>query len=192
MRRFFTSGMIMLAIVFGLSTLASSQPSVLITYHSETGNTKKMADYVERGARSAEGVRVVVKTIQETTEEDLLNATAIIIGSPVYNANVAPEVMDFMRGWPFEGAPLKDKLGAAFVTSGGMSSGEELTMVNLLHSMMIFGMITVGGDTWTSAFGASAITAEPPFVAGLTNEVFLTKAEGLGKRVAELSKKLEQ
>ena len=99
--------------------------------------------------------------------------------------------MDFMRNCPFEGAPLKYKLGAVFVTSGGMSSGEELTMVNMLHSMMIFGLITVGGDSWTSAFGASAITAEPPFAAGLTNEVFLNKAEGLGRRVATLSKKLQ-
>ncbi len=191
MRRIITSSLLIFAVIFGLSNSAFSQPTVLITYHSETGNTKKMADYVERGARSVEGVRVVVKTVQETTEEDLLNATAIIVGSPVYNANVAPEVMDFMRDWPFEGSPLKDKLGAVFVTSGGMSAGEELTMVNLLHSMMVFGMITVGGDTWASAFGASAITAEPPFVAGLTNEVFLNKAEGLGRRVATLSKKLQ-
>lgn len=191
MRRFFTSGLLMLAVVINISTIASAQPKVLITYHSETGSTKKMAESVERGARSVTGVRVVVKTVQETTHEDLLNATAIIVGSPVYNANVAPEVMDFMRKWPFEGAPLKDKLGAAFVTSGGMSAGEELTMVNLLHSMMIFGMITVGGDTWTSAFGASAITAEPPFAAGLTHEAFLSKAEGLGRRVAELSKKMQ-
>jgi NAD(P)H dehydrogenase (quinone) len=182
---------VVLAILISFSSLVIAQPTVLITYHSETGNTKKMADYVERGARSVEGVRVVVKTIQETTEEDLLGASAIILGSPVFNANVAPEVMDFMRNWPFEGAPLKDKLGAAFVTSGGMSAGEELTMVNLLHSMMVFGMITVGGDTWTSAFGASAITAEPPFVAGVTNEVFLNKAEGLGRRVATLSKKMQ-
>jgi NAD(P)H dehydrogenase (quinone) len=182
---------VVLAILISFSSLVIAQPTVLITYHSETGNTKKMADYVERGARSVEGVRVVVKTIQETTEEDLLGASAIILGSPVFNANAAPEVMDFMRNWPFEGAPLKDKLGAAFVTSGGMSAGEELTMVNLLHSMMVFGMITVGGDTWTSAFGASAITAEPPFAAGLTHEAFLSKAEGLGRRVAELSKKLQ-
>ncbi len=46
MRRIFTSGMIMIAVVFGLSNLANSQPNVLITYYSETGNTKKMADYV--------------------------------------------------------------------------------------------------------------------------------------------------
>jgi NAD(P)H dehydrogenase (quinone) len=191
MRKMLTSALFTFAVIFGLSNVINAQPNVLITYYSETGNTKKMADYVERGARSVEGVRVIVKTIEETTMEDLLSASAIILGSPVYNANVAPEVMDFMRNWPFEGAPLRDKIGAVFVTSGGMSAGEELTMVNMLHSMMVFGMITVGGDTWTSAFGASAITAEPPFVAGVTHQVFLSKAEALGKRVAVLSKKMQ-
>lgn len=36
-------------------------------------------------------------------------------------------------------------------------------MVNLLHSLMIFRMIIVGGERWTSAFGASAIVGEGPF-----------------------------
>jgi hypothetical protein len=59
--------------------------------------------------------------------------------------------------------------------------------------MLIFGMIVVGGPDWTSAFGASAITGEPPFVksdsgTGIAPE-FVKKGEALGKRVAELAVK---
>ena len=133
---------------------------------------------------------MVVKSIDQTTTKDLLEADAIIIGSPVYNANLAPEVVQFMSTWPFEGNPLKDKIGAAFVTAGGISAGEELAQVNLLHSMLIFGMIVVGGDNWTSAFGASAITNESIFKTDKLDKLFLQKGFSLGSRVAILAKKM--
>lgn len=164
-----------------------AQPTVLITYYSKTGNTKQMAEAVARGAQSIQGVEVIVKPVGETTPQDLLNAGAIIVGSPVYNANVAPAVQEFISSWPFEGAPLKGKLGAAFVTAGGISAGEEVTMLNILKSMLIFGMIVMGGDDWGAAFGASAISGEPPFTPGESlHPAFLTKAEKLGQRVASV------
>jgi NAD(P)H dehydrogenase (quinone) len=68
--------------------------------------------------------------------------------------------------------------------------------MNILHSMLVFGMIVVGGEDWTSAFGASAITSEKPFGETQKDVVvadqFLKKAEGLGKRVAELAVRLRR
>ena len=169
---------------------AQQQPTVPIAYYSPGGHTKQMAEAVASGARAVSNVTVKVMTVGEVKKEDLLNADAIIVGSPVYNANAAPEVVKFIAGWPFAGAPLFNKIGAAFVTAGGISAGEELTQMNILHSMLLFGMVVVGGDDWTSAFGASAITVEEPFgqsqKSGVVAAQFLKKAEGLGKRVAEL------
>ena len=123
----------------------------------------------------------------------MLQADAIIVGSPVYNANVSPQVMQFINNWPFKGGPLKNKIGAAFVTSGGISAGEELVQLNILHSMLIFGMIIVGGDSWESAFGASAVTAEKPFDdQDEINKKFLQKGYNLGKRVAEVTKQFKK
>jgi NAD(P)H dehydrogenase (quinone) len=164
--------------------------NVLITYYSKTAHTQSLAEEVAKGALSIPGVQVVIKSIQQTTTKDLLEADAIIIGSPVYNANLAPEVVKFMSEWPFEGNPLKDKIGAAFVTAGGISAGEELAQVNILHSMLIFGMIVVGGDEWTSAFGASAITNESIFKTAQVDKLFLQKGFTLGKRVGTLAKKM--
>ena len=144
-----------------------------------------------KGVQSVKDVQLIFKSISETTQQDLLEADAIIVGTPVYNANVAPEVVKFMSEWPFSGNPLKNKIGAAFVTAGGLSAGEELAQVNLLHTMLVFGMIIVGGDDWTAPFGASAITSE-----GLYNSspkldtLFIHKGYALGKRVAEITKKL--
>ncbi len=172
---------------------AQERTTILISYYSQQGHTRSMAEAVARGARSAGAVTVKLLTVAETTKEDLLAADAIIVGSPVHNANVSAEVISFIDQWPFQGAPLRDKIGAAFVTGGGISAGEELAQLNVLHSMLIFGMIVVGGPDWTSPFGASAITGEPPF-AKSGNEMnlapeFLKKGEALGKRVADLAMK---
>ncbi|MGB2868329.1 MAG: NAD(P)H-dependent oxidoreductase [Bacteroidota bacterium] len=168
---------------------AQGQPKILIVYYSQTGHTKAMAEAVARGAKTSS---VTVKTVAEATTADILSVDAIIVGTPVYNANVAPQVQEFINGWPFEGALLKDKIGAAFVTGGGISAGEELAQLNILHSMLVFGMIVVGGPEWTSAFGASAITGEPPFDTKSVDEKFLRKGEALGKRVAEVAAKMRK
>lgn len=167
-------------------SFSQEKPVVLITYYSQSGNTEKLAQAVAEGARSIEKVEVRLLSIDQVKPMDLLEASAIIVGSPVYNANVAPAVQEFINSWPFEGKPMRNKIGAAFSTGGGISIGEELVMLNMLHSMLIYGMIVVGGDETEAAFGASAVTGEGPFVGAELGDLFLKKGFGLGSRVAKL------
>ncbi len=169
-----------------LNLNAQSAKTILITYHSETGKTASMAQAVAHGVGQIEGVGFILKPIQEVMEEDILNASAIILGSPVYNANMAPKVQEFINSWPLEGRPLKDKIGSVFVTGGGFSIGEEAVMFSMIRSMMIHGMVIAGGDELEAAFGASAITGEGDYTGKEVQEIFLKKAEGLGRRVGEL------
>jgi NAD(P)H dehydrogenase (quinone) len=175
-----------LILLLSHSTYAQSFPTILITYHSESGKTQAMAEAVAKGVVAIEGVSGVLKPLSEVTENDILQASAIILGSPVYNGNMTPEVQAFINSWPFEGRPLKNKIGAVFVTGGGFSIGEEATMFAMIRSMMIHGMIIVGGDELEAAFGASAITGEGDFVGREVQDIFLMKAEGLGYRVGML------
>ncbi len=174
-----------------LARPSSGQDStrVLIVYYSEHRHTAVMAEAVARGAREVQNVAVKLVAVSQVKNQDVLAAHAIILGSPVYNANLAPPLQQFINGWPFEGSPLRDKIGAAFVTAGGFSAGEELAQMNLLHAMLIFGMIIVGGPDWRSPFGASAIVNEGPFdtekQAGKVEAYFQEKGEALGTRVAE-------
>jgi multimeric flavodoxin WrbA len=153
-----------------------------------------MADAVARGVRSASGATAKVLSVDQAKASDALSADAIILGSPVYNANVAPPIQDFINSWPFEEQKFRNKVGAAFVTGGGISAGEELVQLNILHSMLIFNMIIVGGPNWQQAFGASAITGETPFNQEDAEEIvhpdFLAKGAALGRRVADLSRRL--
>lgn len=168
------------------SLFAQSQPSILIAYYSQSGSTKVMAEAISEGAQSVGGIDVLLLPIDQVKTEDLMRATAIIVGSPVYNANIAPVVQEFINSWPFDGRPLKNKIGAAFSSGGGISIGEELVMLNILQSMLIHGMVVMGGEETESAFGASAITGEGSFDSGRVDELFLNKGLGLGRRVASL------
>lgn len=166
-----------------------------------------MAKGVADGAMSVESTSVQLKPIEAANFGDVLNANAIIIGSPVENANTHPKVQAWINEWDIQ-YDLSRKVGAAFVTAGGMSAGEEGTLMSLVQSLMIFQLIIVGGDAWRSAFGASAITNEPPFMHHhndvdmffdnvcyeganqLIHPLFLAKARGLGSRVATITKQL--
>ncbi|MDZ7758315.1 flavodoxin family protein [Rhodohalobacter sp.] len=183
------------SILFFFVTQTALSQQVLIVYHSETGNTERMARSVAEGARSVEGAEVLLLSVDEVTNDDMIESDAIIVGSPVYNANVTPEISKFIASWPFEGQPLKDKIGAAFVTAGGISAGEELVQMNILQSMLIFGMIVVGGPDWTQPFGASAVTGESPFEVSEPDEIadqFKEKGFLLGERIAKIVLKMRE
>jgi len=171
---------------------AQCTPSVLVTYYSETGRTRVMAEAVADGARIVMGTDVTLRAIDSVTTEHLLAADAVILGTPVHNANVAPAVLAFINHWPFLEGEMRDKLGAAFVAAGGMSAGEETTLLSIHRAMLVHGMLIVGGADWMSAFGASAVTEEPPFTPppGTIDEGFVTKARGLGQRVATIAHRL--
>jgi NAD(P)H dehydrogenase (quinone) len=164
--------------------------TVLIAYHSVSGHTEQMAMAIQKGIVEASDITVKLKSFKDVTNAELFDASAIVIGSPVYNANPSPEILSFVKTWPFEGQPLKNKLGAVFVTAGGLSSGEELVQSSLLHAMMVYGMIVMGGDDWKSSFGASGIHEEDKYNSKQLDTYFLNKGYHLGKRIAEVLKKM--
>jgi len=55
---------------------------ILIVYHSQTGKTEKMAHAVADGAKSIEGVEVILKKAADATLDDLLIADGLALGTP--------------------------------------------------------------------------------------------------------------
>jgi NAD(P)H dehydrogenase (quinone) len=165
--------------------------TVLIAYHSVSGNTEKMAQGVAEGAKSLSGTKVVLKRVGEVATDDLLSSDAVIVGSPVYFGNMSGEVKTFFDNWllkfgVFRDFKMRNKVGGAFVTGAAVSNGKELTMLAILEAMLVNQMIVTGGG---GAFGASATTgAESPGI----DEKELTAARDLGKRVAEVAALMKQ
>jgi NAD(P)H dehydrogenase (quinone) len=182
--------LIVMVIGFAGIPVLAGEPStgikVLVTYYSRTGHTAKLAVAVAEGARAVPGTVVDVKTVDQVGGDDLFSADAVIVGSPVYWANMAGEVKVFFDNWQlkfgvFPEFKMRNKVGAAFATGGQISSGKEVTMLTILAAMLGNQMIIVGGG---GAFGASA-TTEGESV-GIDDKE-LTSARQLGQRVAEVA-----
>jgi len=127
---------------------------LLITYYTSTGNTKRMADAIGKGAERL-GVTVEVKRVEECRLNDLAEADGIVIGSPTYFSNVAWQVKRLIdesialyRG----GRQLRDKVGGCFTSSGTHRDGEDcIRMLELAFGLhhrlrMVPGIMRVSGD----------------------------------------------
>ena len=164
---------------------------VLVTYHSLSGQTERMAEAVVEGARSIPGTIVLMKRVAQVTAEDLFSSDALVVGSPVYWSNMSGEVKTFFDNWQFKfdvfpEFKMKNKIGAAFATGGQISGGKEVTMLTILAAMLGNQMIVVSGG---GAFGASATTeGDSPGI----DKKELSDAQALGRRVAEVTALLKR
>ena len=97
---------------------------ILIVYHSQTGNTEKMAHAVAEGAKSIEGVEVVLKKAADATVEDLLTADGLAIGTPENFGYMSGMVKDFFDR-TFYGAQEKvfRKPFVIFISAGNDGTG---------------------------------------------------------------------
>jgi multimeric flavodoxin WrbA len=68
---------------------------ILILYHSQTGNTQRMALAVAEGARSIEKAEVLLKRAADATTEDLLAADGLAVGTPENFGYMSGMIKDF-------------------------------------------------------------------------------------------------
>ncbi len=100
--------------------------SILIVYHSQSGNTLRMAQAVAQGAALMEHTRVLLKKASETHAQDLLDCDALILGSPEYFGYMAGALKDLfdrtyeqLRGHP----RIFRKPYAVFISAGNDGLG---------------------------------------------------------------------
>ena len=68
---------------------------ILIIFHSQTGNTERLAKAVAQGVDETTNARAVLKRAADTAAQDLKNCSAVIICSPEYFGYMAGAVKDF-------------------------------------------------------------------------------------------------
>ncbi len=98
--------------------------TLLIVYHTGGVKTAKMAEAVERGARSESGVNVVVKRCAEAGPDDVLAADGLILGTPENFGYMSGMMKDFLERvfYPCEGK-VNGRPWALFVSAGQDGSG---------------------------------------------------------------------
>jgi NAD(P)H dehydrogenase (quinone) len=154
---------------------------VLIVYDSQTGNTEKMAYAVAEGVKQVRGADSEVKKVDRTSLDDLMGADAIIMGSPTYYGQMSARLKAFIDSSEKIHGKLEGKVGAAFTSAGGTASGAETTLLSILQTMLVHGMI-VQGRPDDKHYGAACVEAPRSKDAKYCKE--------LGKRVATLMLKL--
>ena len=157
--------------------------NILVLYFSKGGNTRKLAESIARGVEEVGGVKALLRKTDEVRKDDFLDAAGIIAGSPVYFGVMAAELKKLFEDFISVRKKMEGKVGAAFATSADATGGKETTMMSIIQTLLIFGMMVVGDPMdATGHYGVSCV--------GAPDGKVIENAHKLGRRVAELCKRL--
>lgn len=155
-------------------------PKALVCYYSRTGNTKKMAVHIAEALES-QGLVVDLKRVEDTAPSDLLGYECVVLGSPTYYGSMAYEMKKLLdESVKFHGK-LRGKVGGAFASSANIGGGNETTVLDLVHALLIHGMVVQGHHQFDH-YGPVSI--------GRPDKRALDCCEAHAKNLAALTKKL--
>jgi NAD(P)H dehydrogenase (quinone) len=151
---------------------------ILVLYHSRTGNVEKMAKAVAEGIRELD-VDASLAHAASFKAGMLKDFAGVAVGSPTYYGTMAWEVKKvFDESVKLHGA-LEGKIGGAFTSSANPAGGNETTILEILHAMLVHGMVVQGthsGDHYG------------PVAVGAPDKRALDACRSLGRRMARLVK----
>jgi NAD(P)H dehydrogenase (quinone) len=189
-------------------------PTVSIIYFSGSGHNTKLAEAVQKGAASVDGIKTNLIAIQgdDITKGRYSNdevfakldaSDAIIFGSATYMGGPAGQFKCFADATAAKWfvSAWRDKIASGFSVSSSPSGDKFNTLQYFFTLAMQHGMIWVGlgempmqpnGVNRLGSFSGAMGQAgqEPPNVA--PNEADKTTGELLGKRVAQFALKLKK
>lgn len=120
-----------------------AEKKAVVIYDTMWHSTEVMAESIVKGL-SKEGVHARPLSLSKWHRSDVMtevmDAKAIIVGSPTLNNNLFPSVSDFLTY--MKGLRPKDKIGAAFGSYGW--SGEAVRLINNELEAMKFDMVDPG------------------------------------------------
>lgn len=171
----------------------AQQPPVriLVAYHSDTGNTEKLALAVQKGAASVSGVVVTLKKAAEVKDEEITQYDGIAFGAPVHWSNLAADGKRFLDrvGGAFWKAKMTGdgRTAGVFCTAGSVASGKEMARLSMISEFLAMRFTIIGGvdADGFGTLGPQATTGPPnPGV----NEQSQKEASLFGERFARLTR----
>lgn len=158
-------------------------PKILIVYDSLTGNTERMAHEIGEGIKEVKGVDYETKKVGQARIQDLVAADGIMMGSPTYYGEMSSKLKAFIDSSAAVHGKLEGKVGAAFTSAGGTASGAETTLLSILQTMLVHGMV-VQGRSDDKHYGVACVEAP--------HDEDLENCRKLGRRTAELTLKMSK
>ncbi len=181
-------------LLVSFAALAQQPPArILIAYHSETGNTEKMAQAIGKGAVSVAGVEAVVRKTTEVKPEEIPRFDGIVVGTPIHWGNASTETRRFLDQ---VGAALwkvksngDGRTAGAFCTGGGVAMGKDVARLSILSAFLIMRFTVIGGveAEGFGTLGPEATTG--PADPGI-GEKELEEARQFGQRFARATRQI--
>jgi flavorubredoxin len=141
---------------------------VLIIYSSLSGNTEKMAKAVKEGATKA-GATVTMKKAPDATAKDVLDADAVIMGTPNFSSYMSGMMKDFFDRSIFG---IRGKCDGKPYATFGSYGGGGMVAIESLNKM-------IDGLGLKKAFDSVGAQREP-------SEELLNACKALGGKMALL------
>jgi NAD(P)H dehydrogenase (quinone) len=183
-----------LSLLVTLTALAQQPPvRVLVAYHSESGNTERLAQAIRTGAASVEGVEVTLRKTAAFKLDEIVRYDGIIVGTPVHWFNMSAETKRFVDGignalWRAN-ATGDGKTAGAFCTGGHSSMGKDAARMAILSAFLTMRFLVIGGveSEGFGTLGPEATTG--PSDPGLS-ERETEEARRYGQRFARLTRRI--
>jgi NAD(P)H dehydrogenase (quinone) len=185
---------ILLPLLASLAALAQQPPArILVSYHSDTGNTEKLAQSIRNGATSVPGVEVTLRKTTEFKLEEIVRYDGIVLGTPVHWFNVSTETKRFLDGignalWKAK-ATGEGRTAGAFCTGGSPAMGKDVARLTILSAFLTMRFLVIGGvdAEGYGTLGPEATTG--PADPGVSDKE-MEEARRFGERFARLTRQI--
>ncbi len=199
----------------------STQPYVLILYYSRGGATATMARHMARGVEEVAGIEARLRTVPPVSatceatapaipeegalycsEDDLVNCSGLLLGSPTRFGNMAAPLKQFIDSTSslWLSGTLSGKPAGVFCSTASLHGGQEATLLSMMIPLLHHGMLISGipyqeaGLLTTEAggtpYGASHVAGEKGKKPHTDTELQLCRAQG--NRLARIALTLQQ
>jgi NAD(P)H dehydrogenase (quinone) len=186
---------------------------ILIVYYSMYTHIHEMAQAVVEGARQVPGAEIILRRVPETLPdevlmamgaveaqksmanipiaavEELVDADAIIFGTPTRFGNMCGQMRQFLdaTGQLWAKGALVGKVGSVFTSSATQHGGQESTILSFHITLLHQGMVIVGLPySFAGQMDNSEITGGSPYgastIAGTKGERQPTENDLAGAR----------
>jgi NAD(P)H dehydrogenase (quinone) len=199
---------------------------VQVVFYSMYGHVYRMAEAIAEGVKQVPGAEVSIYQVPELIPDDILekcgakapkaafakvpvakpeqlvDAHAIIFGTPTRFGNMAAQMRNFLdqTGPLWQKGALVGKVGSVFASTGTQHGGQETTLTSFHSTLLHQGMIIVGvpyaepaltymGEiSGGTPYGATTMAGTDGSRHPTENELKIARYQG--KHVAEITTKL--
>jgi NAD(P)H dehydrogenase (quinone) len=193
---------------------------ILILYYSRYGSVKELAQHIARGVESVPDMEACLRTVPPVattlkgteppipedgalyaTLDDLKECVGLALGSPTRFGNMAAPMKHFIDSTSslWLSGSLVNKPAAVFSSTSSLHGGQETTLLSMMLPLFHLGFVLLGipyteADLSTTHSGGSPYGATHYAGPDGKNPVSAEEKRlcfALGKRLAELAKKLQ-